>query len=187
VPRPANKLKMPIRPLFRRVPHDTIGALYGTIVAQARRPPFYLNYGVPDTVNGRFDMIVLHVALLLRRLAAEPEPARKLGQEVFDRFCRDMDHNLREIGIGDLAVPKEMQRIAGAFYGRAKAYESALAEGDDRALAAALARNVHGAAEPQAAAVRLATYVREAVRHLAALDGAALAGGQLSFPDPEAV
>jgi cytochrome b pre-mRNA-processing protein 3 len=177
---------MPIRPLFRRVPHDSIGALYGAIVAQARRPCFYLDYGVPDTVNGRFDMIVLHAALLLRRLAAEPAPARALGQEVFDRFCRDMDHNLREIGVGDLAVSKEMQRIAGAFYGRAKAYEAALAEEGDLALAAALARNVYGVAEPQTAG-RLATYVRVSVRHLADLDGAALARGELGFPDPEAV
>jgi len=177
---------MPILSPFRRVPHDTIGALYGAIVAQARRPAFYLDYGVPDTVNGRFDMIVLHAALLVRRLAAEPPPARKLGQELFDRFCRDMDHNLREMGVGDLAVPKEMQRIAGAFYGRAKAYEAALAEADDAALASALARNVQGVADPQAA-TRLATYVRMTVRHLTDLDGTALARGELTFPDPEAV
>jgi cytochrome b pre-mRNA-processing protein 3 len=178
--------KMPIRPLFRRVPHDTIGALYGAIVAQARHPTFYLDYGVPDTVNGRFDMIVLHTVLLLRRLAREPAATRALGQQVFDRFCRDMDHNLREIGFGDLAVPKEMQRMAAAFYGRSKVYEATLADDDDRALAEALARNVHGAADPEAAA-QLATYVREAARQLAALDGAALARGEVTFPSPEAV
>ena len=113
-------------------------------------------------------------ALLLRRLASEPAPARAVGQAIFDRFCRDMDHNLREMGVGDLAVPKQMQRVAEAFYGRARAYEAALTADDDQALAAALARNIHGVPEPQAAALRLATYVRRAARHLAELDAGAL-------------
>src|SRR5215471_8437663 len=85
----------------------TIDALYGAIVAQARLPGFYLTYEVPDTVEGRFDMIVLHLVLLFRRLAREPESVPALAQGVFDRFCRDMDHNLREMGVGDLSVPKE--------------------------------------------------------------------------------
>jgi cytochrome b pre-mRNA-processing protein 3 len=177
---------MPIRPRFRRVPRDTIDVLYGTIVAQARLPTFYLQYGVPDTVNGRFDMIVLHVALVLRRLSVAPAPSQALGQEIFARFCRDMDHNLREMGVGDLAVPKHMQRVAEAFFGRAKAYESALAGEEAGALTAALARNVHGGSETPGA-VRLASYVRVAERHLAGLDTGALAQGDLSFPDPEAV
>src|SRR5215813_6830722 len=93
--------------LFRRAPRgDTIASLYGTIVAQARSVAFYQSYGVPDTVNGRFEMIVLHAVLLLRRLKAEPELARQLGQGIFDRFCQDMDANLREMGVGDLAVPR---------------------------------------------------------------------------------
>src|SRR4029078_3674874 len=85
---------------------DTISTLYGMIVAQARLPCFYRDYAVADTVNGRFDLIVLHLTLLLARLAQEPA-LRELGQGVFDRFCQDMEHNLREIGIGDLKVPKE--------------------------------------------------------------------------------
>ena len=120
---------MPLRPRFRRDPRDTIGILYGAIVAQAKLPAFYLDYGVPDTVNGRFDMIVLHAALVLRRLSSEPAPARAVGQAIFARFCRDMDHSLREMGVGDLAVPKQMQRVAEAFYGRARAYEAALTAG----------------------------------------------------------
>src|SRR5438034_11506425 len=97
-----------ILPLFRRNPFQrSIPALYGAIVAQARLPSFYAGYGVPDTLLGRFDMVILHLALVLRRLreAGAPEP---FGQGVFDAFCRDMDHNLREMGVGDLAVPKEM-------------------------------------------------------------------------------
>jgi cytochrome b pre-mRNA-processing protein 3 len=85
----------------------TISGLYGTIVAQARMPCFYRDYAVPDTLRGRFELIVLHLALLLDRLAADPA-MRKLGQAVFDQFCRDMDHNLREIGVGDLAARPSM-------------------------------------------------------------------------------
>src|SRR6185437_5567060 len=106
-------------PRFRRAPRgpDTISALYGMIVAQARLPCFYREYAVADTVNGRFDLIVLHLAMVLDRLAQE-SALRDLGQGVFDRFCQDMEHNLREIGIGDLKVPQEMARIGEAFYGR---------------------------------------------------------------------
>jgi hypothetical protein len=125
-----------IFPLFRRSSRqDTISALYGTIVAQARLPCFYREYGVPDTVNGRFDLLVLHLAIVLDRLE-EGSELRAMGQALFDRFCEDMDDNLREIGIGDLSVPREMQRIGEAFYGRAQAYRSALASEGNEALVA---------------------------------------------------
>jgi cytochrome b pre-mRNA-processing protein 3 len=175
-----------IFPLFGRSRRrDTISGLYGTIVAQARMPGFYRDYAVPDMLNGRFELIVLHLTVLLDRLAHDPA-LRNLGQAVFDRFCQDMDHNLREMGVGDLTVPKQMRRIGEAFYGRAQAYRSALATADDRALAEALARNIYEAAACPAAA-RLAAYMREAVRDLAAQDSARLAAGQLRFPEPAAV
>src|SRR5215475_2048101 len=145
--------------LFRRTPrNDTIASLYGTIVAQARAPAFYQIYGVPDTANGRLEMIILHSVLLLRRLGAELQPGAgpDLGQAIFDLFCRDMDANLREMGVGDVSVPRAMRQIGEAFYGRQAAYESALAA-DDGALVDALARNVFA---PQAAlgSPRLAVY-----------------------------
>lgn len=175
-----------IFPLFRRAARpDTISTLYGTIVAQARLPAFYWDYAVPDTVNGRFDLIVLHLALLLERISTDNN-LRELGQGVFDRFCRDMDHNLREMGVGDLAVPKQMRRMGEAFYGRAQAYRAALAGGSDDALAGALARNIYGG-PVSAEAARLAAYMREAIRELGAQDSARLAAGQLRFPDPAAV
>ena len=112
--------------LFRRSQQrDTISTLYGMIVAQARLPVFYRDYAVADTVNGRFDLIVLHLALVLDRLAQDPA-AQSVGQGVFDLFCRDMDDNLREMGIADLKVPKEMRRMGEAFYGRSQAYLSAI-------------------------------------------------------------
>ena len=139
--------------LFRRTPRDdTIASLYGTIVAQARVPTFYQVYGVPDTVNGRLEMIMLHAVLFLRRLEREAAPARALGQGLFDRFCRDMDESMREMGVGDLAVPRKMRRIGEAFYGRQAVYRAALAAPDDQPLAAALQRTVFaGASEPEAA------------------------------------
>ena len=152
-------------------------------MAQARLPGFYRDYAVPDTINGRFDLIVLHLALLLDRLG-EDAALRGLGQGVFDRFCRDMDHNLREMGVGDLAVPKEMQRMGEAFYGRAQAYRAALAAPGNDALVGALARNIYGGTEP-AQAGPLAAYMREAVRELKALGAAELLAGQLRFPAPD--
>jgi cytochrome b pre-mRNA-processing protein 3 len=179
-----------IFPLFRRGQRggDTISALYGMIVAQARLPCFYRDYAVADTVNGRFDLIVLHLALVLDRLMREPG-LKDLGQGVFDRFCQDMDHNLREMGVGDLKVPREMQRMGAAFYGRAQAYREALAAKDgDVALVEAITRNIYGG-EPAAPAVarRLAAYMREAVRDLAAQGSAGLAAGEMRLPDPAAI
>ena len=148
-------------PFRRSRQTPNIDALYGMIVAQARSPAFYRGYGVPDTVAGRLDMIVLHLVLLLRQLTeARTAGASPTGQRLFDRFCRDIDDNFREMGVGDLAVPKEMQKVAEAFYGRAKAYESALAGDDAAALEAAVARNVFGVTEPPLGARRLAAYMR---------------------------
>ena len=174
--------------LFRRTPRNgTIAALYGVIVAQARKPAFYREFGVPDTANGRLEMIILHAVLVLSRLEAEGGPVRSLGQALFDHFCADIDANLREMGVGDMAVPRKMKAIAEAFYGRKRAYDAALAAPGLDQLAAALARNIHaGEAADRAGAARLAAYVRAAVATLAAIDGAALRRGAIAFPDPTA-
>jgi cytochrome b pre-mRNA-processing protein 3 len=174
-----------IFPLFRRPKQpDTISALYGAIVAQARLPCFYQDYAVADTVNGRFDLIVLHLALVLDRMAADPA-LRELGQSLFDRFCQDMDHNLREMGISDIKVPKEMRRLGEAYYGRAQVYGAALAAPGEAALAEALTRNIYnGEPAAPAAPARLAAYIRETVVRMAQQDAAAIADGRLSFPHP---
>ena len=174
-----------IFPRLRRTPEATIAALYGVIVAQARREVFYRRYAVPDTVLGRFDMVVLHAVLLVRRLQSA-EGMQALGQGVSDAFCRDMDDNLREMGVTDLGVPREMRKLAEAFYGRARAYESALAAEGDEALMAALARNVYADGATAVAAAPLAHYVRAAAGMLWDQDDAALARGAAAFPDPEA-
>jgi len=170
-----------IPPLFRR-PSRSIATLYGAIVAQARDARFYQAYGVPDTVLGRFDLIVLHMALVLRRLR---EGNAALAQAVFDEFCRDMDHNLREMGISDQAVPRQMRRVGEAFYGRAQAYDAALDAQGEGALAEALARNVYAeAVEPDIAAARLAAYVRQAAAALDSQPLKELARGVVRFPEP---
>jgi cytochrome b pre-mRNA-processing protein 3 len=166
---------------FRRPNRPNIDALYGMIVAQARTPAFYRDYGVPDTVEGRLDMLVLHVVLLLRGLAP------LLGQQLFDRFCQDIDDNFREMGIGDLAVPKEMRKVAEAFYGRAQAYETALAAGDTAALETAVARNVFGATAPTLGACALAAYIRHASASLGCLSPEDVARGAFQFPSPAAM
>ena len=159
----------------------TIEAIYGMIVTQAREPLFYRDLGVPDTVNGRFDLLVLHLWMVLRRMrpmAAGPG----LSQALFDRFCEDMDANLREMGVGDLTVPKRMQAFGEAFYGRVAAYDLALTAGRE-ALAQALCKNVLNG-EHVDKARQLAVYAEAALADLAGLDEAALLGGSWRFPSP---
>jgi cytochrome b pre-mRNA-processing protein 3 len=177
-----------ILPLFRRNRQpDTISSLYGMIVAQAREPVFYREYGVPDTIGGRFDLLLLHLALVVERLMRE-EPSKAFGQGLFDRFCTDMDDNLREMGIGDLSVPKHMKRVGEAFYGRAQTYQAALMAADDTALAEALTRNVYGGeTTPAAAVARLATYIRNVAAALERQPAATLMAGRIALPDPTAV
>jgi cytochrome b pre-mRNA-processing protein 3 len=171
--------------LFRPRFHDaTIDSLYGVIVAQARVPDFYEEFGVADSVDGRFELIVLHLALVTRRLAREAEGAA-LGSTLVDRFGRDMDDNLREMGVGDLTVPKKMKRMFEALYGRTRAYHSALNESGSQALEPALARNVFGGRG--GALARLAAYVRRAAQELDAADARQILAGRLAFPAPRAI
>ncbi len=153
--------------------------LYLQIISQARQPEFYRFYGVPDTLDGRFEMLALHAFLVLRRLKAEPAAA--LSQELFDTMFADMDENLREMGVGDLSVGKRVKQMATAFYGRVAAYEEGL-DGEAGILEAALARNLFGtvAAAPEA----MAAYVRREADRLSRMDAKAILGGEISFGAP---
>jgi len=172
--------------MFRRRSQGIIAALYGALVAQARSAPFYADYRVPDTVEGRFELIVLHLVLLLRRLGRDAA-GRQFGQELFDAFCRDMDANLREMGVGDLAVPKKMQQFGEAFYGRQSVYVAALAAADPRDFERALARNIFQTVGTEEGCVRLARYGRAAVAALDAQEESGLMRGEVAFPKPEAI
>lgn len=170
--------------LFRRDRSAEAAAevAYGTIVAQARQPALYAALGVPDTVTGRFEMVVLHTVLVIRRLRHEGSDGATLGQLVFDAFCHDMDQSLRELGFGDLAVPKRMKKLGESFYGRAEAYGRTL---DDRVkLAEAIARNVFPDGATTAHAARLADYAVAGAAALAATPIAELGQGATVFPDP---
>jgi cytochrome b pre-mRNA-processing protein 3 len=168
-----------------RIPSlGTIEAIYGMIVTQAREPLFYRDLGVPDTVNGRFDLLVLHLWMVLRRLKPI-EGGAGLSQPLFDHFCDDMDANLREMGVGDLTVPKRMQAFGEAFYGRAAAYDLALTEGEE-ALAQALCKNILDGGQIENAR-RLAFYTKAAIHALEGLDDSKMQSGSWRFPSPARV
>lgn len=150
--------------------HERAGyEMYGAAVAAARDPFFYTNLGVPDTLDGRFDLIGLHAFLLIRHLRSLPAPGPALAQAVFDAMFNDMDINLRELGVGDLSVGKKVRVMWEAFHGRATVYEAALArQTDPLALELALARNVwRGQPVPDMAPASLARVVRNQDAHIA--------------------
>lgn len=162
--------------------HERAGfTLYGAAVAAARDPAWFADLAVPDTLDGRFDLVSLFAALAIRRLRALPPPGPDLAQAVFDAMFADMDFNLRELGVGDLSIPKRMRAMWEGFHGRALAYEQALAAGDEAGLAGALARNVWRGDAPQGAAARLACAAMRQDAHLATLDLAAARAGRITF------
>jgi cytochrome b pre-mRNA-processing protein 3 len=157
---------------FRPSPaHNGARLLYAQLVDQARVPAFYAAYGVPDSLDGRYEMLALHAFVALRRLKRDPGATDALAQALFDAMFADMDRSLREIGVSDLAVGKRVKEMARGLYGRIAAYEGGLADGMTPAgdgLAGALARNVYGtvAAPPAGALEALARYVRQALERL---------------------
>jgi cytochrome b pre-mRNA-processing protein 3 len=172
---------MSLAQLFRRpVLKGAVHAAYGTIVDQARSPAFYADHAVPDTLDGRYEMIMLHVFLVLHRLRDAPEAA-DFGQALFDLMFADMDRNLREIGVGDLSVGKHVKRMAQSLYGRTAAYQAGLAGTAD--LAEGLRRNLYGTvAAPDAAALAAVTfYIRRQAAHLAEAPIAEVTAGRLCF------
>jgi cytochrome b pre-mRNA-processing protein 3 len=166
----------------RATPRGTIETIYGMIVTQAREPLFYRDLGVPDTVNGRFDLLVMHLWLILRRFKSV-EAGSDLSQALFDHFCTDMDDNLREMGVGDLTVPKRMQAFGEAFYGRTAAYDLALTDSDE-ALAQSFCKNILNGENIEKAR-ELVVYARAVMAVLARADLAALTSGAWSFPAPQ--
>jgi cytochrome b pre-mRNA-processing protein 3 len=160
---------------------------YSAVVKQARQVPFYRDHGVPDTVDGRFELIVLHAVLALRRLHQEGADGDELGQAMFDVLIDDMDRSLREMGVGDLGVGRRVKAMGEAFYGRSGAYEKALDDGDG-ALVEALARNVFGTVKADDCQVgAMAAYVRRQIVQLASQPGSDLLAGTITFDSPLAM
>jgi cytochrome b pre-mRNA-processing protein 3 len=176
--------------LFGRSERDEVPyALYGALVAQARSPEFYMHLGVPDTMEGRYEMVMLHAFLVLRRVKRMGESGKELGQNVFDILFDDMDQTLREIGVGDLSVGKKVKGLAAAFYGRIAAYEEGLEKEEPAVLEEALKRNLYAMASPtQGQLAALANYMRAADAHLAAQSTDEIAAGRIGFvPAPAAI
>jgi cytochrome b pre-mRNA-processing protein 3 len=163
--------------------------LYRNLVDQARSPQFYLNVGVPDTLDGRFDMIVLHMVLVIERLSLIGETAKRLSQTLFDLMFDDMDQALREMGVGDLSVGKKVKTMARAFYGRLGAYDEAFRADTDEALISALKRNVFRDADIAPERLEaLRVYTKDVRDALSGLDLEVFAAGQVVFPAaPEGV
>jgi cytochrome b pre-mRNA-processing protein 3 len=167
--------------LFQKNPTVEAGeALYAAAAEQARATPFYEDLGVPDTVEGRFEMVTLHVWLVLRRLKGGEDRNREVAQRLFDTTFSNFDAALRELGVGDLIVGKKIRKLAENFYGRVGAYDSAL-KGGTGEMAKALARNVY-ASEHEEDGEKLAAYVRGAIEILETQPQSQLAGGVAEFP-----
>jgi len=146
--------------LRRRSEDEVVARVYERIVAQSRRPEFYRDLGVADSLDGRFDMLALHAMLVLRRFKFDGEKTQRIGQDLFDHMFFDMDRSLREIGVSDLSVGKRVKQMSSAFLGRIAAYEEGL-DGTVGALEAAVVRNVYREKAPEGdGADLLAGYMR---------------------------
>lgn len=171
--------------LFRRSGNRrTIEGLHDALVDTARQEILFRDYRVADTVDGRFEMLVLHAALLLRRLNACAPPGPDMAQDLIDLAFRHLDSTLREVGVGDTSVPKRMKKLAEAFFGRAGAYESAINARDVAVLAGVLERNVYADAGAADIARCLAVHVLSTVKHLEAMSVEAFLAGANPFPKP---
>ena len=157
--------------------------LYGAVVTQARDPLFYSRLGVADTPEGRYELVALHLVLLLERLGAADVADEPLRRKLIETFIEDMDDSMREMGVGDLNVPKRVKKAAGGLYTRADAYRDALGATDDAALLAALKTYLYiGRDEP--AARHVSTYVRAVSAGLRHQPGEDLKAGRVAFEAP---
>lgn len=156
--------------------------IYKTLVEQARNPKFYTEYGVPDTFDGRFEMIALHVGLMLERVSHE-EDGKDLSQALFDHMFLDMDMALREIGIGDLSVPKHMKRMMKALKGRTQNYKEHMDNPEE--LREAVKRNVYGTLEDVAEnnVAGVMEYLKGFKGVLENQDFSAIRQGEIAFGD----
>ncbi len=188
--------------------------MYAAALSHSRMPDFYIRYGVPDSFDGRFEMLVLHIYLIFYKLRKHKK-YKDLSQCVFNRTFKDMELTLREIGVGDVGIPKHMKKMMYAFNGRMHAYRQAIEMGNkkdgvmvnaadtgsfgsgssdegnsdksgDDLLFAALRRNVYGTVEKvsKAVVVDMEEYVLATLKHLDALDTDFFALGNVSFIDP---
>lgn len=169
----------------RRGNRQVVQRQYGVITTTARQPCFYIDYNVPDTVMGRFEMLSAVMILFLMRTSQSSESGKQLSQDVVDAFFLDIDYSIRELGVGDNSVPKRMKKLAGMFYGRLERYVRCLRERDLEQLATALAQNFHGVETRPEEMSELARWMLANADHLARMDEVVVETGMLSFLVPE--
>ncbi|OYR18818.1 ubiquinol-cytochrome C chaperone family protein [Brucella thiophenivorans] len=155
--------------------------VYETIVAAARQKRFYAQFQVPDTPLGRYEMLSVNIFLTLHRMKGENSALMPLAQDIADEFFKDVDHSLRELGIGDQGVPKRMKKLARMFYGRVSSYGAALDADDKVGLAAALTRNIRPDLELWPHSHYLSEYVIACRDLLSKTEDQALAAGDICF------
>lgn len=172
--------------MFFKRRRQAVQALYESVLRQARSPAFYGPGRAPDTVDGRFELLALHLALAIRRLKADGAKGEAIAQDLFDAFVRDMDANLRELGVSDNRFGKNMRHIVESFYGRAKGYSDALNAEGEEALRDALLRNVFDGVASPAERDRMVRYCQACVARLAETSPDDwLQGGDIFPPAPE--
>ena len=176
---------MILKRLFPRAGKTTpVRSVYEAIVALARQPALYVDLAVPDTVDGRFDMITLHADAVISHLHAGDGADNAFAQELVDEIFRDMDRSLREMGVGDMGVGKRVKKMATVYYGRADAYARARAAGLPE-MQQALLRNVYaGDTARMPAARRLASYASQLHQAIAHCDRQSIRGGVLDLQPP---
>ncbi|MEI8395247.1 MAG: ubiquinol-cytochrome C chaperone family protein [Rhodospirillaceae bacterium] len=163
---------------------DSVTRCYHRVVDQSRLPDFYRVCGVPDTLDGRFDMLAVHAFLVMHRLKGRGISAERFSRRLFETMITDMDRTMREMGVGDMGVPRHVKAMAQGFNGRIHAYNDALAAPGDEALLVALDNNLYGTVlSPDAAMLALlAGYIRSAVTCLEEQTLDRILAGDLQFP-----
>ena len=161
----------------RDVPYE----IYGNLVARARNPVLFRDLCVPDTINGRFDMMVMHVFVLSHRLKDAGDACRELSQGLFDAFLLDMDRGMREEGVGDTSVPKKLKKMTQVYYGRLRAYEKPLEEANSPALAEIINRNIFTDKHNDECANALACYLLNLHAHIEALSVEDILNGDIGL------
>ncbi len=174
-------LQIRLRPDWQR---PEVATLYSAAAAQVRCEEFYRTAAVPDTLDGRFELLTLHLVLIMLRLRdIAGQDAAQMRQHLFDFLGADMDRNLREMGIGDMGIARRVKAMGQAFYGRLAAYDAALAQGAEAALMTALDKNLYGTVPTAPDALRLMAGYMHRVR--AGLDGCSyeqLLAGEYTWP-----
>ncbi|MCE7885934.1 MAG: ubiquinol-cytochrome C chaperone family protein [Alphaproteobacteria bacterium PRO2] len=169
--------------LKKKTPHaDPAKRAYAQILQHIRAPVFYTTYGVPDSFDGRFDLLLVHLFIVINRLAGEGEQAREFNQALFDVTFADMDQTLREMGIGDMGVPKHQRRMMKGFNGRMHGYDEALKQGEG-AFVIALRRNLYGTLEDSEVPdiQKIMRYIRESMAVMAKKPVPEILNGEVAF------